>query len=213
MPPLTETNYMSRRLKLQANIAAAKRAYEDAAFRQELGEIDVDAVKAARDAVTALEERVIGLDAAWKRTKEQIEAEHATASAKQRASVVAAVDNHLKVRGQAARRMAKLATELGEAWKQFEAANVGISEATLPCRGDLGGEGIKNLRHLLEGEFNSVKPSLGGELADAGLTLTSNDFTAASFRGLGREDGLVAFADKRNSMIREAIGTLVEDDA
>jgi len=211
MSRLSETNYITRRIKLQANIDAAKRAHEDAAFRQELGELDGAGVKIARDAVTELEERLVGLEAAWARTKQDMEAEYVAARADARRSAVAAVEDRLKTRALAVRQMAKLAAQLGEVWKQFEAANASIVEATAAVASDLGGEGRKNLRHLLEGDYNSVKPSLGGELADAGLILTSNDFTARSWRVPGREDGLVAFTERRNSMIRSALDPLLEE--
>ena len=62
MGRLTEANYLSRRVKLGEQLAAAKDAHQEAAFRHEIEEVSADAVATARAAVAELDDRIVGLD-------------------------------------------------------------------------------------------------------------------------------------------------------
>lgn len=105
MGRLTEANYLSRKVKLREHIEAAKVAHRDAAFRHEVGEGDEAAVIAAKAAISALEDRVLGLDAAWERAKQEAAKEKQEQDAKNRAAAVATVEKHLKARATAARHL------------------------------------------------------------------------------------------------------------
>lgn len=213
MARLTEANYLSRKVKLSEHIEAAKVAHRDAAFKHEVGEGDEAAVVAAKAAISALEDRVLGLNAAWDRAKEEAATEKRERDAQSRAAVVSAVRKHLKARAQASRQLSKLAKEIGEAWQQFEAAGNSAIEAAHPYARGLGVEGFKQLRDLMFGDFHSARPSLGGEMLDAGLKLTSNDFPEAHSRKLiDRGGGLVAYVEKRNAMADAVVARLLESE-
>jgi hypothetical protein len=211
MGRLTEANYLSRKVKLREHIEAARVAHRDAAFRHEIGEGDEASVIAAKASISALEDRVVGLDAAWERAKQEAALERAAEEAGKRAAAVAAVEKHLKARTKAAGQLAKLAKDLGEAWQQFEAASTAVVDATRPFAAQIGRDGYSQLRELLQGDFHSLKPTLGAELAEAGLRMTQNDFPAPHIRAnIGRAQNPMDFTESRNAMVKAVVAGLVE---
>ncbi|MCB4861121.1 hypothetical protein K7W03_16135 [Sphingobium sp. PNB] len=196
---------------MREHIEAAKVAHRDAAFRHEVGEGDEAAVIAAKAAISALEDRVLGLDAAWERAKQEAAKEKQEQDAKNRAAAVATVEKHLKARATAARHLEKLAKDLGETWQQYEAAAKGAIEAARPYGSNLGADAFRHLRDVLTGDFHSAKPNLGAAMVDAGLSLQKADFPAAHMRsGMHRDQTLVEFTEKRNAMARAAVSSFVE---
>lgn len=211
MGRLTEANYLSRKVKLHQHIDAAKTAHRDAAFRHEIGEGDEAAVVTAKAAISALEDRLMGLDAAWARAQEEAAKEQRERDEKSRAATVATVEKHLKARAQASRHLSKLAQELGEAWQKYEAEGQAVIEAARPYGRHLGVEGFRQLRDLLQGDFHSPKPSLGSEILDAGLRMLTSDFPAAHMRkGMNCDSGIVEFTEKRNGMAKAVVASLLE---
>lgn len=213
MGRLTEANYLSRKVKLSEHIEAAKVAHRDAAFKHEVGEGDEAAVVAAKAAISALEDRVLGLNAAWDRAKEEAATEKRERDAQSRAAVVSTVEKHLKARAQASRQLSKLANDLGEAWQKYESEANSIIDAARPYGSNLGVDGFRQLRDLLLGDFHSARPSLGAEMVDAGLKMLTSDFPAAHMRkGMNCDHGIVEFTEKRNSLVKGVVNSLMESE-
>lgn len=200
MPGLSEANYLSRRLKLTHQIGDAQRAYTEAAYRLELGKGDEAAVTAARETVDTLKARLSGLESAWDRTKADIVAAKVASERSMRQAAVGQIERHLSARLEAGKELADAAQTLARAHQRFEAANAGIVAAVAPFGQDIGKDMRSDLSGVLKGEFYSILPLVGGIMADAGLVMSTNNFTKASFRQQARS--LPEYIEHLNDKIR-----------
>lgn len=212
-----ETNYLSRRTRLQGQIANAERAYTEATIDLELGQVDQAAVTAARNLIATLRDQLAGVEAAYQRSLAQAAAEKAASDRAGRFAAIKAVETSLKKRKDAAVDIAEAAAVLGAAWLRFDAASQAVVDAVRPYSSDLGTDGVRELRDGLFGDFNSPKPFIGHALVDAGLKLSSVHFAEPHARtrgiGSGPVQTLSEFVEGRNRFVRNAVAAVEPDEA
>jgi hypothetical protein len=210
---MTEANYLSRRVKLTGMLEDAEREFANTAMLAEMDgmvdDLETAAVGEKRDAVIALKNRIVGLDAAWQRIKEEMAHARATEDARRRKAVLGKMDERLAERTTAADDMVKAIDLLGEAWGRYSAANDGIQSLIRPFASDMGPDGYTHFRELFTNGFHSPSPAIGGALMDAGVKLSTHDFQAAPFRQPGAQaQGLKGFVQRHNDIIRRAAITI-----
>jgi uncharacterized small protein (DUF1192 family) len=176
MPKLTEANYTSRRIKLVASLNGAGTAHNDAAFRREIGDATDEDVKAARDAVSELEDRIAGLDTAWSRTQQ----EQAAAADERRAQNALAshgqIMDTLAKRTEMAGRMQSAAEELAAAYVEYQALGRHVIDAAVKHRELFNGDSVRHLRELIAGDFNDIRGPLARLLGISGLSMQGVNF-------------------------------------
>jgi hypothetical protein len=91
MPRFSETNYVTRRVKLLAQVEEARANLSDLGLKREFDNATDDQVRVAKDALGVLEDRVVSLDAAFERSQ----AEAAVEAQRHRDSLAA--DDHAQI--------------------------------------------------------------------------------------------------------------------
>lgn len=191
---LTEANYQSRKIKLRDAIEAAKRAHGDAAMHHELGEATEDDVARASAAVKELEDRLVGLDAAWARTLEVQGAALEQASRDAANEAHATISKLIEARFQSALAIQKLAGQLADAYAEHERDGRTIILTAQQHKRHFDGAKLQHLRELIEGSFNDIRKPLARTLGMRGLDMTGLPFAGYATDPETQRD-LAVFAD------------------
>ena len=173
MGRFTEANYLSRKVKLSAQLYEARTALSDVGIRRELDNAtDADVIR-AKGEVTHLEDRLAALDAAWERTvQEQAVAEAAAETASAAAShaeILALLDQ----RSAAGVEMEAAAEALAKTFAQYQGAGQAVVQHALNHSRRFGADRLRNLRDLFAGDFHDVRPAIGRTLSMGGLDMSS----------------------------------------
>lgn len=207
---LTQIKYTQRRSELVNQIRVAKDDHARASLNLELGTADPAQVSAAREAVAALEDRVLGLDAAWKLVCERAAESAAQAEETERKAAAATIRKLLKTRLSAMKAIQKAMTPVAGAVAEFRKANDEIVQAARPHSRLFGRDGLQLLRSTTHPGVPLEQRLMAALLFEAGINLNGMDgrYHAGKIEDQTL-DGLVE-ADNRN--IARFVEDLTEGD-
>lgn len=207
-PVLTEATYRERRADLVDQIREARFDHLGAALNAETGDGSPEATAAARAIVDALEDRVMGLDAAWEHAQRVSSAKAADDEAKRRVAGLALCEAELGKRADAAAAIMVAVSEIGAAVRSFDEASGRIVDTIKSFRPTFGPSYHSDLRDV------SRVPDfmlIGGALYGAGVCIDGVPMRDWWFRS--QERGLVEHVALRNRAIGNRLAAVLGDEA
>jgi len=211
-PTFTQANYTAQRDALEGLIQAAEEDHRRAGYRQAIGEGSQDDVDRALVSLDALKAKRRTLDVAWDMAKQQAAEDLANSRQAARQAAVQRIEAQLAVRTEAARAMEHAATALAKASASFIEAGDAIVEQVRARyqAGEISMDWMSDTRREIAD--NSYAGLIAGLLYDNGLNFTG--ISGANGREEYRKHGgLVAYVEKRNSVVRRYTGRIGEIDA
>jgi hypothetical protein len=209
VPRLTEANYLSRRVKLTAQIVTAQSDLSDAGLRRELDEATDEQVSAAREALTALTDRLTGLDAAWDRSQLEAASEASTVRDAEAAASHGLIIKQLDIRRDAGVRMEEAAKELAARYSEYQDAGSKVVGLALKHTDRFTHDRLLNLRDLFKGDFHDVRQALGRTMTRGGLNLTGIKMDGFS-SDYPHQRSVTAFTARSNDRAAAHASVLVE---
>lgn len=207
---LTQIKYTQRRNALVDQIRVAKDDHARASLNLELGTGDEANVAAAREAVAALEDRVLGIDAAWRLVCEAAAGKAAEADLAERKATAATIGKLLQTRLSAMKAIQEAMAPVAGAVAEFRKANDEIVQAARPHSRLFGRDGLQLLRSTTHPGVPLEQRLMAALLFEAGINLNGMDgrYHAGRIEDQSLE-GLVE-ADNRN--IARFVEDLTEGD-
>ena len=169
MVTLTEDQFRARRASLMNAVAGARTAHEEASLKFETESGSHDEVVNARAAIAELEDRVLGLDAAWTRAQADARAQDEIERRQSVAEAVAVVDASLVARVDAAQRINDAVNTLRVAIAAYESASKAITSAATSTNGMLSSTAVANITSAVNLTASREHAAIANLLWQAGL--------------------------------------------